>query len=571
MIIVEMQSEFIPDDSTEIGKSAADIAAEALEALGREIIRQKAIDIAQQVQIYLRCHPPTSIESLMNDQQLSAIAVQRVGKEGYSAMHDTRGINLFHSNPQVIGQDLHELEKSYPQFWKIIEKSLTEESDGYYEWPEPQGKPRRKYMFCYPLFPPSLHPIGLVVAVTTSFDEFLQPSRQIRERILTLTERIDQHNRAQHRLNVYLRAINQISSRLNSLHSLDTNQLVSYLANAMVNTFDYDGVCIYLGNGERTTLKRRAYCGSAGNKSTFPSEIDEADQTIEWVATNGKPHLTRAYPKKQSFGEHAILKNPCWRMALPIQIGMHLFGVIDVWRETPPLDETDLFTAQTLAEQLAIALDNARLSLEIRDLAVVDERNRIAREIHDTLAQGFAGISMNIEIAKVALQEQDYAELERIMEQTRNLALKNLEAARRSVHSLRPQIVEMDNLPLILQHEIESFASEIKIKGEFHLSGEEKILPAEIKLGVLRICQEALNNIKKHAHASAVELTLSFLENSLEMEIYDNGVGFDDSTANRSEGFGLYCMRERARLMGGNLSYTSEKGKGTRVNLSVPL
>lgn len=569
MIIAEMESKFIPDDSTEIGKSAAQIAAEALETLGREMIRQKAIDIAQQVQIYLRCHPPTSIETLIQDQQLAGIAVQKVGREGYSAIHDTRGINLFHSNPQVIGQDLHELEKLYPQFWKIIEKSLTQESEGDYDWPDSEGKTRRKYMFCYPIFPPAIQPIGLVVAVTTFIDEFLQPSRQIRERILTLTERIDQHNRAQHRLNVYLRAINQISSRLNSLYSLDVNRIVNYLANAMLNTFDYDGVCIYLGNGERATLKRRAYCGTGRKRMT--SESDEIDQTIEWVATTRKPYLIQESSSEHFLQEANAADVPFWRMVLPVQIGAHLFGVIDVQRVTPPLDETDLFTAQTLAEQLAIALDNARLSLEIRDLAVVDERNRIAREIHDTLAQGFAGISMNIEIAKLALQEGDYAELERIMERTRSLALQNLDAARRSVQSLRPPIEEMDSLPIVLKREIDSFAAELKIVGDFLVEGEERPLPAEIKLGVLRICQEALNNIKKHAYASAINLTLGFQENSLDLKICDNGVGFDDSVADNSGGFGLLCMRERARLMGGNITCHSEKGKGTQVHLSVPL
>lgn len=569
MIIAEMESNFIPDDSTEIGKSAALIAAEALETLGREMIRQKAIDIAQQVQIYLRCHPPTGLETLTQDQLLAAIAVQKVGKEGYSAIHDTRGINLFHSNPQVIGQDLHELEKLYPQFWKIIEKSLTQESEGDYDWPDLEDKPRRKYMFCYPIFPEAIHPIGLVVAVTTFIDEFLQPSRQIRERILTLTERIDQHNRAQHRLNIYLRAINQISSRLNSLYNLDVNQIVNYLANAMLNTFDYDGVCIYLGNGERTTLKRRAYCGTGKNRET--SESEEMDQTIEWVATTGKPYLIQEASIQRSPQETNAADVPFWRMVLPVQIGVHLFGVIDVRRVTPPLDETDLFTAQTLAEQLAIALDNARLSLEIRDLAVVDERNRIAREIHDTLAQGFAGISMNIEIAKVALKDRDYDELERIMERTRSLALQNLDAARRSVQSLRPQIEEMDSLPIVLKREVDSFTAEIKIAGDFLVVGKEKPLPADIKLSVLRICQEALNNIKKHAHASMVNLTLNFQENLLELEICDNGVGFDDSMADSSGGFGILCMRERARLMGGNILYRSERGKGTQIHLSVPL
>lgn len=192
----------------------------------------------------------------------------------------------------------------------------------------------------------------------------------------------------------------------------------------------------------------------------------------------------------------------------------------------------------------------------------MDERNRIAREIHDTLAQGFAGISMNIEIAKIALQEQDYDELERVMEKTRSLALFNLAAARRSIQSLRPQIEEIDSLPGVLKREVESVSEEIKIQGEFVVTGEEKVLPADLKLGVLRICQEALTNIKKHAHASAIKVSLKFEENSLEMEICDNGVGFDDTIANNTEGFGIICMRERARLLGVISPTRVKKAKG---------
>jgi len=156
------------------------------------------------------------------------------------------------------------------------------------------------------------------------------------------------------------------------------------------------------------------------------------------------------------------------------------------------------------------------------------------------------------------------------MEKTRGLALLNLAAARRSIQSLRPQIEEIENLQSVLKREVDSVSEEIKIKSEFLVTGEEKKLPADLKLGVLRICQEALTNIKKHAHASAIHVSLKFEENSLELEICDNGVGFDDTIASNSEGFGIICMRERARLLGGSFTYAGEKGKGTRLWLAVP-
>src|SRR5690606_14140018 len=119
-----------------------------------------------------------------------------------------------------------------------------------------------------------------------------------------------------------------------------------------------------------------------------------------------------------------------------------------------PFGDADLFSIFPLADQVAIALENARLHHELREMAVLEERNRIAREIHDTLAQGFAGISMQVESAKMALKEQDIAHAQAILDRIRDMAKDKLSEARRSVQSLRPNITIQENLETLIRDEL---------------------------------------------------------------------------------------------------------------------
>jgi methyl-accepting chemotaxis protein len=150
----------------------------SLNKLGENIIREKAIDVANQIEDFIKSRPKAKREDLLKDPELKAIAVQRVGQTGYTAVHDTKGINYFHVNPQIVGTDLHDLADKLPAFWKILEASLKGEASGYYDWKDADGKIRPKYMYL-------AHVKGtdLVVAATTYIDEFSKPERAIEERI----------------------------------------------------------------------------------------------------------------------------------------------------------------------------------------------------------------------------------------------------------------------------------------------------------------------------------------------------------------------------------------------------
>lgn len=146
----------------------------SLDRLGEKVIREKAMDVAKQMEIYIKLHPKKKWEDLLKDPWLKEIAVQKVGETGYTAVHDTNAINYFHVNPQIVGMDLHQLSDKLPAFWKILEASLKGPAYGYYDWKDADGKIRPKYMY--------LHPVqgtNLIVAATTYIDEFSKPSKAI--------------------------------------------------------------------------------------------------------------------------------------------------------------------------------------------------------------------------------------------------------------------------------------------------------------------------------------------------------------------------------------------------------
>jgi len=562
-----MENEFLPDESIAIGHKAADIAAKALEELGSRIIQQKAQDIARQVEIYLADKSFSSLDEIRYDPNLASISVVTIGQSGYTAMHDTNAINLFHVEPVVVGKDMHSFRNTLPQFWDILERGLTHEAGGFYDWPVTGGETQRKYMYCVPIFPQQIAPLGLVVAATIFIDEFLQPSREIRQRIITLAERVDEFTKIEQRRNSQLRSINEFSRKISSF--LNTSELLPYVATTMQRAFQIQYVRVFLNDSVTHSPVLAAQAG----EPPCPESPDNTDflkeNIVEQVLSTGKPFLS----KETAAAQRLARTMPClpMRMAVPIKIGKNIVGVLDLINGgNQPFGDIDLFIIWPLADQVAVALENARLHSEVREMAVIEERNRIAREIHDTLAQGFAGISMQVESARMAIHDQDTESVLRILDRIREMARDKLSEARRSVQALRPNITIQGNLETLLRGELYQLAHDMPIQHELDVVGEEPFVPPAVKVTLLRIFQEILNNIKKHAHASQVKVALTYNKLAVALYVEDDGIGFYPQTPT-SNHYGLTFMNERARLVGGTVTVDSQLGTGTKIYVNLPL
>jgi signal transduction histidine kinase len=217
----------------------------------------------------------------------------------------------------------------------------------------------------------------------------------------------------------------------------------------------------------------------------------------------------------------------------------------------------------------------AQLLTQAREAGAGDERQRMAREIHDTLAQGLTGIVTQLEAAQ---QTGHDAERERRIDNAKRLARDSLAEARRSVQALRPQALENSRLPEALAEEVARWSVTSGVTGEMETTGDARLLHPEIEVTLLRVAQEALANVAKHAGASRAGVTLSYMEDVVSLDVRDDGAGFAVAECNgglsgeppAAGGFGLISMRQRVSRLAGQLEIESEPGSGTAVSASLP-
>ena len=210
---------------------------------------------------------------------------------------------------------------------------------------------------------------------------------------------------------------------------------------------------------------------------------------------------------------------------------------------------------------------HAQLLIQAREAGTVDERQRLAGEIHDTLAQGLTGIIAQLGAAEHV--RDDPAQLSRHLELARSLARSSLTEARRSVQALRPEQLEGASLPDAIGGLVREWSQQSAITAELHTTGTPARAGADTEAALYRVAQEALSNVAKHARASKVRLTLTYLDDTLLLDVADNGEGFDP--ADHTDGYGLVGMRQRLARVGGTLTVESTRGYGTTLNAAVTL
>ena len=217
------------------------------------------------------------------------------------------------------------------------------------------------------------------------------------------------------------------------------------------------------------------------------------------------------------------------------------------------------------------------LSAAERRAGILEERQRLAREIHDTLAQGFAAIVMHLEQADAAVADSsgtaagansDTA-LRPHLDFARSIARENLEEARRMLTALRPEVLDQEGgLASAIERVCAEWSKRNEVPSVLHVTGDVLQLHSEVEVMFLRTAQELLANVRKHARATHVTVTLSYITDVVALDVRDDGAGFDADTA--TVGFGLRGLRERVEQFGGTLAVDSGAGEGTTVSVTIP-
>jgi signal transduction histidine kinase len=256
-------------------------------------------------------------------------------------------------------------------------------------------------------------------------------------------------------------------------------------------------------------------------------------------------------------------------VAAPITVSGQPFGIFSVafcTDHTPSSDEQRL--VQALAQRAGLAIQNARLYEQAQHLAAADERQRLARELHDAVTQTLFSASLLAEVLPI-LWARDPDQGRRRLEELRGLTRGALAEMRTLLLELRPAaLIETPFVQLVNQL-AESFSSRTTVRIDVRAEPDERRLPEEVQIGLYRIAQEALNNIVKHSGANRAELRFRWSASGAELAIRDDGRGFDAS-ATPAGHFGLSIMRERAGAIGAHLRVVSRIGAGTRVTVRWP-
>jgi signal transduction histidine kinase/HAMP domain-containing protein len=651
--VINTTAEKARESSLELGQIAVEDSTVALTSLGEDAIQQKAVDVARQVNIFLDSH---SLYSSKDKLALGQIAVQPVGKTGYTFMYDRyNAVIVYHVNPELIGVELTKWAKNLPSFWEIFEAGLSgEPSKGYYDWEDQDGLIREKYMYVAPV-----EETRFMLGATTYIDEFSTPASEISDKIneaatrasstittqkdimlkalilaigilmiisglvawylakqlsrpiltlsegarqlsqgkldyrvdvksgdeieelakqfnamaaalqethTTLEQRVEERTRAEKQRSDQLRAINKVSQRIISLMNLD--DLLPFIVHSFREAFGYYCISIFLINEVSGQLLLKAMSGP-GQDSGLILTKEVSDSLIWRVVEEAQPVLINDISLETGYSVQNNTPNTKSELAVPIRLSSDIMGVLDIKSaETDAFDDLDIFTASTLADFVAIVIENSRLYQDVQEIAKVEERNRLAREIHDVLAQAFIGIILQLDLAEQSI-ETNLADVAERINKAKILAKDSLNEARRSVLSLRPSVQEPVLFSDTLQKEAEKSTEISGIPVTIELKGIETELPVSIQEPLLRVFQEAITNVRRHANATEINVSLSYNTGDIVLTIHDNGIGFNTRRKNQDT-FGLIGMRERVRLLGGKLDIKSKPGQGTTVTVKIP-
>jgi signal transduction histidine kinase len=327
-------------------------------------------------------------------------------------------------------------------------------------------------------------------------------------------------------------------------------------------------LCIHLFDPERTTLQM------AGQQQ-LPGHAHAALQTVplkaalqQWMQQPHDPLVTTDLPSL------AVLPPPfrssAYRTYLgaQIKIGGRIEGLLSCFRFTDrgySIDEIALVTA--LAEQLGMMLETQRLRRHAEATAVIEERQRLARDLHDSVTQSLYSLSLFSRAGREAAEDGDTVRLQFSLAELERNTLHALREMRLLLYELRPADLEQEGLTRAIQLRLNTVERRVGLQLEVQLD-ELPPLPPSTEVELYHIIVEVLNNVVKHAAASRLTLYLSQKEGQLRLQISDDGSGFDP--AHTSGGLGLRNIRDRVARLHGELAIASAPGRGTRLEATIP-
>ncbi len=351
-------------------------------------------------------------------------------------------------------------------------------------------------------------------------------------------------------------AFRQMSDALRSDQNLQ--QVLERVLTQMIEACDAKGGSIFLLAEDGARLDALVSAG-------LPSPPHIAQQIVQ----ENRPLLLPRFSEPGIKGIHSLI-------GAPLAIGSHVEGAVVLnHRSVNAFAARHLNLLTVLSNSAALLVRNAQLYARSEEAAITEERTRIAREIHDGVAQDMSFLMLKVEIMRKLLERGDGDQLEKELAEMRAALQNDVREVRRTIFALRPPDLEALGFLPALEKFIKEFGSAIDLKVRFKRTGDASALSPKLQTALFRLVQESLNNIRKHARASHVWIELVLTGEWASLLIRDDGRGFDPvkalDEARKRGSVGLIQMRERAERAGGSFQMETTPGKGTTVRVKLPI
>ncbi len=305
---------------------------------------------------------------------------------------------------------------------------------------------------------------------------------------------------------------------------------------------------------------------SSGTDPAFFDRIPVAESLAGIAVRRDEPFLTNA-PANESY-EYLQGKRPTAFLAVPLHANGDIIGVFEVVDKPGGFVQDDIRIIGLFANQAAINIEHARLNQQAGQVAVLEERQRLARELHDSVVQSLYSMALYADAAALALAAGKQDVTVQHLHELRDTARSTMYDMRLLIFELHPPVLEEEGLVTALRLRLAAVEARAGVRADLKVEGERR-LPIGVEQELYRIAQEVLNNIMKHARAQNVTLLLQFVDGVVKLQVHDDGVGFDPRSALTSGGMGLRSIAARAAKIGGHVTVDSQPGQGTTVTLNV--
>lgn len=401
---------------------------------------------------------------------------------------------------------------------------------------------------------------------------FNSMTAQLRDLINSLGQRVEERTHALQEANEVLerRALQletsaRVSREITSILEIDI--LMAQVVKLIRDTFGHYRVQVFLLDQEANQLILRA---SSGDTDSQLRQLEISQKSINTRAVQtGEAQVVNDVAQDPYYLADEHLPDTQSELVIPLRLGDQVIGTLDVHSaEVNAFTAEDVLITQSLGDQIAVAIENARLYDRSRELAVLEERTRLARELHDSVTQSLYSIVLLTEGWRRLVSSGERASVEDYLSRIGEITQQSLKEMRLLIHELRPPVLERDGLVGALRQRLDAVEKRSGVEARF-LMDDLIELPPRMEEELYRIAQEALNNALKHAAATAVTMRMCIEGEYVVLEVADNGRGFNPEIAVHGGGMGLVNMRERAKQMGGALTIVSAPGQGTTVKASA--